>query len=611
MESVAAASDSCILEEKTTLIFDAAHSARRKRTEIRRFKQMSSSRNAHHSLLKRSSPVLEAEKESFSLSHARADEDLPLASQFLAEIRGKEFFGRALISSSSSLLRESGLVRSKSFPPEGWHRSASSKCILKISKTSAATGVEGRFVTVLSDEHGSSSKDAQADFRATWSTEVVTSSPPSFSSTAVRDRELHQRDEKLEEVQQIVENPSPLEANISEPMSEGGEIASEDTVEDVSTVLGGHGEGLPCDASLEKLEMMDPARNEAPSTVSEEVFSTINNVSQRRSLNDGRCPPSGKLLVCGRRREMEDTAAIVPSFASLSCDVKGGCYCDREWGRRTPSALHFFAVYDGHGGSQASNYCAERFHQALAEELTKSELVEDHMGDLTDGWDVMWEKAMTACFLKMDKEVGGVCPNGECDDVDSTSTCCTDAIAPENVGTTAVVVVVGSCHIVVGNCGDSRAVLSRGGNAIPLSKDHKPEREDETSRIEAAGGRVIYWDGYRVGGLLALSRAIGDRYLKRYVVSEPEVTFLQRTEEDECLIIASDGLWDVVSNDVACEVARKCFATARRRNEFGASPNGEDSASAYAAGLLVKLAYGRGSKDNITVVVVDLTSRDR
>ncbi|MCO5604079.1 hypothetical protein L7F22_058236 [Adiantum nelumboides] len=67
-----------------------------------------------------------------------------------------------------------------------------------------------------------------------------------------------------------------------------------------------------------------------------------------------------------------------------------------------------------------------------------------------------------------------------------------------------------SSQIVLANCGDSRAVLSKGGKAIPLSHDHKAERGDETNRIEAAGGRVIAWKGYRVGGMLAVSRAIGD-----------------------------------------------------------------------------------------------------
>mgnify|MGYP000179126340 FL=1 len=87
-----------------------------------------------------------------------------------------------------------------------------------------------------------------------------------------------------------------------------------------------------------------------------------------------------------------------------------------------------------------------------------------------------WEKLMMNCFSKVDMEVGGICPSGMCyeeDLLDSNCVTCEDAISPENVGTTAVVAVVGSHQIVLANCGDSRAVLSRGGKAIPLSTDHK------------------------------------------------------------------------------------------------------------------------------------------
>lgn len=50
----------------------------------------------------------------------------------------------------------------------------------------------------------------------------------------------------------------------------------------------------------------------------------------------------------------------------------------------------------------------------------------------------------------------------------------------------------------------------------------------------------------------------GDKYLKPFVISEPEVNVMERTQEDEFMILASDGLWDVISNDLACDVARRC-----------------------------------------------------
>ncbi|KAH7415812.1 hypothetical protein KP509_14G062000 [Ceratopteris richardii] len=131
------------------------------------------------------------------------------------------------------------------------------------------------------------------------------------------------------------------------------------------------------------------------------------------------------------------------------------------------------------------------------------------------------------------------------------------------------------------------------GSALTLKE---PERVHETRRIEAAGGYVIAWNGYRITALLALSRAIGDGYLKRYVISEPDVVHLERSDEDEFLILASDGLWDVIDNETACDVARVCFASTRGGKTRSAS-KGDDIASATAEATLVKLACGKGSQD--------------
>ncbi|GLJ53859.1 hypothetical protein SUGI_1150050 [Cryptomeria japonica] len=309
------------------------------------------------------------------------------------------------------------------------------------------------------------------------------------------------------------------------------------------------------------------------------------------------CPPHGTISIIGRRREMEDAVAAVPSFFCLPKSMALLQNSLTGFAAPAPTPLHFFGVYDGHGGSQASSYCKNHFHEALAKELRDAS---SFSGDLSS-----WSKVMSACFMKMDMAVGGMCPNGGCSigDVQTCGNCCQDPVAPENVGSTAVIAVVSPSEVVIANCGDSRAVLSRGGKAIALSNDHKPEQEDEMGRIEAAGGRVIFWNGYRVAGFLAMSRALGDRFLKRYVISEPEVTCTERTHEDECLILASDGLWDVLSNDTVCEVARKCLAGYRPHRSKGIT---EDTPVGTAAAFLTKLALGRGSGDNISVVVIDL-----
>lgn len=170
-----------------------------------------------------------------------------------------------------------------------------------------------------------------------------------------------------------------------------------------------------------------------------------------------------------------------------------------------------------------------------------------------------------------------------------------------NVGSTAVVAMVSGSHICLANCGDSRAVLSRSGTAYRLTRDHKPEMEDEQERIRSCGGKVLDFNGKRVMGLLAMSRAFGDHCLRDVgVVADPEITIIDRTQEDEFVVLASDGLWDALSDAEVCDLAKRCF---RRAKERGAEP---ETAARVAASVLMKAALDRGSNDNITVVVVDL-----
>jgi len=308
-------------------------------------------------------------------------------------------------------------------------------------------------------------------------------------------------------------------------------------------------------------------------------------------------PRYGVTSVCGRRREMEDTVSIRPDFLPGT------------------SKHHFFGVFDGHGCSHVATMCQNMMHEVVADEHRKADC---------SGEETAWKAVMERSFARLDEQAASWATSRSRDE----PSCRCEQQKPlrcDHVGSTAVVAVVSPTHVVVANAGDSRAVLSRAGVPVPLSVDHKPDRPDELARIKAAGGRVIYWDGARVLGVLAMSRAIGDGYLKPYVSSEPEVTVTERTDDDECLILASDGLWDVVTNEMACEVVRACFhsngppAPAARANGAalpaaengsaaaeGVSVEDSDKACSDAAMLLAKLALARRSADNVSVVVVDL-----
>ncbi|KAL0719687.1 hypothetical protein Bca4012_069011 [Brassica carinata] len=310
-------------------------------------------------------------------------------------------------------------------------------------------------------------------------------------------------------------------------------------------------------------------------------ISSLATEAESRLFSDA--PKIGTTSVCGRRRDMEDAVSVHPSLL-----------------QKNSENLHFYGVFDGHGCSHVAEKCRERLHEIVKQEVEAMATGEEE-----------WKETMVKSFQKMDGEVSQQRDsNGASRSVKSSCRCELQSPQCDAVGSTAVVSVLTPEKIVVSNCGDSRAVLCRNGLAIPLSSDHKPDRPDELNRIQEAGGRVIYWDGARVLGVLAMSRAIGDNYLKPYVIPDPEVTVTDRTDDDECLILASDGLWDVVTNETACGVARMCLKGGAAAAEGG----GGDSETAHnacsdAALLLTKLALARQSSDNVSVVVVDLRKR--
>ncbi|KAK4860463.1 hypothetical protein QYF36_024327 [Acer negundo] len=213
----------------------------------------------------------------------------------------------------------------------------------------------------------------------------------------------------------------------------------------------------------------------------------------------------------------------------------------------------FFGVFDGHGGSRTAEYLKNNLFKNLS---THPDFIKDTKTAIVEAF-----RQTDEAYLNEEKGL------------------------QKNAGSTASTAVLLGNRLLVANVGDSRVVACRAGSAIPLSIDHKPDRDDERQRIEGAGGFIIWAGTWRVGGVLAISRAFGDKLLKPYVVAEPEI------QEEEIggvdfLIIASDGLWNVISNKDAVAIAQ------------------EETDAEAASRKLIKEAYARGSSDNITCVVV-------
>ncbi|RKF59953.1 Protein phosphatase 2C-like protein 1 [Erysiphe neolycopersici] len=134
------------------------------------------------------------------------------------------------------------------------------------------------------------------------------------------------------------------------------------------------------------------------------------------------------------------------------------------------------------------------------------------------------------------------------------------------------------------NVGDARIILCRKGKALRLSYDHKGSDENEGKRVANAGGLIL---NNRVNGVLAVTRALGDNYMKDLVTGHPYTTeTIIEPDTDEFIILACDGLWDVCSDQEAVNLVREI----------------DDPTS--AAKKLVDYALSRFSTDNLSCMIV-------
>ncbi|EEF34068.1 probable protein phosphatase 2C 25 isoform X1 [Ricinus communis] len=245
----------------------------------------------------------------------------------------------------------------------------------------------------------------------------------------------------------------------------------------------------------------------------------------------------------GKRGHMEDRFSASVNFNGVS---KQG----------------FFGVYDGHGGANAADFACKNLEKNVMDEVLNRC---DNNGI---------EMAIRNGYLSTDKEF--------LNQSDSGGACCVTAMIYKG-------------DLVVSNAGDCRAVISRGGVAEALTSDHQPSRLDERDRIQSLGGYVDYCHGrWRIQGSLAVTRGIGDKHFKEFVIAEPETQILRINPDCEFLILASDGLWDKVTNQEAVDLIRPLCIGVEKPEPFTACKR------------LVELALRRCSMDDISVMIIQL-----
>lgn len=255
----------------------------------------------------------------------------------------------------------------------------------------------------------------------------------------------------------------------------------------------------------------------------------------------------------------------------------GDRYPYKEWS--------FFAVFDGHAGKIAADGAAENIAKTLIgthqfEKVTEK-LVETG-GQLTIELIDLLKEGIRDGFLNLDDQIRQRLDEGK--DRDRS-------------GSTAVCAIVTPTHMIIANLGDSRAVVSRKTGTPFGTEDHKPYNDRERERIVGAGGSVMI---QRINGSLAVSRAFGDfeykncpglRPCEQLVSPEPDVYVLERSQEnDEFLVLACDGVYDVMENDQLCNFVRGRLHV---ENDL-----------ALVCNDVLDACLSRGSRDNMTMIIV-------
>lgn len=239
----------------------------------------------------------------------------------------------------------------------------------------------------------------------------------------------------------------------------------------------------------------------------------------------------------------------------------------------------FFGVFDGHGGSMIALYSAKRIVDRICGRPEWKEAMKKSGQEQVQ----LCSEAMRTGSLELDAEMR------QLPQVVSNE---------DHSGTTAVFALITPTHLIVGNIGDSRSVMSRAGKTIPMSFDHKPTNPPEQARIEAANGTVAL---SRVNGDLAVSRALGDFSYKQMahlppeaqqVSPEPEFQVQERTSSDQFLILCCDGIWDVMTNE---EV-----------NDYYIAKEKGGASLKQTCGDLLDTCLDRKSRDNMTALGIRL-----
>jgi protein phosphatase 1L len=231
--------------------------------------------------------------------------------------------------------------------------------------------------------------------------------------------------------------------------------------------------------------------------------------------------------------------------------------------------IQLVGIFDGHGGSGCVDFISKHIANRVAKSIMSQKSKFEHL-----------ESAVIDGFKSCEDDFALLASKYS-----------------DNSGCCALIALLHQNQVLVSWVGDCRAVLYDGKRAEQLSTDHRPNDSNELKRILDNGGAV---SNNRIYGVLAPSRCFGDLDIRSFapegvLIAEPSVTVRCGIDENAIrkqsafLILASDGVWDVFSNEAACEIVSKVLKS--------------DAQNAVAAATKLVEEAAKYSTDDLTVTV--------
>jgi len=196
----------------------------------------------------------------------------------------------------------------------------------------------------------------------------------------------------------------------------------------------------------------------------------------------------------------------------------------------------FFAIFDGHAGMGTARYAADHLDKKLLDTF-------DHNNKMSD---TQLHSAIKEAFVELDKDVR--------------------IVVKDHSGCVCIACLISPKEIYLINMGDSRAIIiSNDGQVLAYTEDHKPDDPNEQKRIHEAGGTITKIPGddiLRVEGQLATTRVLGDFSLNKNLVPPiPDIVTYSRKSSAAFIILASDGIWDVMTNEQVASFVSQQIST--------------------------------------------------